>query len=344
MSPPVPLAPLAPLALPALSALPTLPDHQPFWSMGPNHHQPNYNYNSTWYRSPPFPTTNYPTPTEWERRTSNILPPSLTHQSPDENAGIPHLPNPGYTWPSMVRPREVPEDDQHEPCIAVACQTLSSLYEFVQSDCWNGHAGNDNQSRNMLQPPTLRESPASDAVFRTTRSATETVSRLLNCTGRSCARDPSKLLLLGSILLKVLTWYEALYQSEIGGPATPSLDSREDARLPPQPYHLNGNTGLSRPFESMKESILAIPLTTPLGIDVVNLSHATETKMKAQVLLWEVQILSHVCQALEHRIQAAESIRGENNLCGQANTYLSRKVGELQRALTAVCTPVPSLG
>lgn len=340
---PAPLAPLAPLALPALSALPTLPDHQPSWPMGPNHHQPNYNYNSTWYRSPPSPTTNYPTPTEWER-TSNTLPPSLTHQSPGENAGILHLPNPGYTWPSMVRPREVPEDDQHEPCIAVACRTLSSLYEFVQSDCVSGHTANDTQSRNMLQPPTRRESPANDVVFRMTRSATETVSRLLNCTGRSCARDPSKLLLLGSVLLKVLTWYEALYQSEIGGPDTSSLDNREYARLQPQPYHLNGNTGLSRPFGSMKESILAIPLTTPLGIDMVNISRATETKMKAQVLLWEVQILSHVCQALEHRIQAAESIRGENNLCGQENAYLSRKVGELQRALTVVCTPVPSLG
>ena len=143
----------APLSLLALSALPTLPNHQTFWSMGPNHHQPNYNYNSTWYRSPTLPTTNYPTPTVWERRASDKLPPNMTpYQSPpDEIAGIPHLPDPGYSiWPSMVRPgpvvtdgnnlsshletsnqnrngqnrgeevRQAPGNDQHEPCIEVA--------------------------------------------------------------------------------------------------------------------------------------------------------------------------------------------------------------------------------
>ncbi|KAJ5515086.1 Ribosomal protein L10e/L16 [Penicillium fimorum] len=120
---------------------------------------------------------------------------------------------------------EVPEhpEEEQEPCIAIACRMLYSLYEFIQSDCVNGNATNDAQSCNMRKPPTPEEEePASDVVFCTTRSATETVSRLLNCTGRSCAQDSSMLLVLGSVLLKILSWYEALYESEINGLGLPS--------------------------------------------------------------------------------------------------------------------------
>ncbi|CAI7609327.1 unnamed protein product [Penicillium palitans] len=231
-----------------------------------------------------------------------------------------------------------PEDDQHESCIAVACRTLSSLYQFVPSDCVNGHATNSNQSRSMLKPPTPEVSPVNDIVFCTTRFATETVSRLLNCTARSCAGDPSILLVLGSILLRILTWYEALYQSEIGElglSATPSPSGREDVGLDGSHSSVTHSIELSQPSESMEESIYTVPLTIPLTIGTFNLSLATETKMKAQLLLCEVQTLSQVCQALGRRVQAAESIRGEKDLCGQSNTHLLRKLGELRHALTA---------
>lgn len=120
------------------------------------------------------------------------------------------------------------EDDQHESCIAVACRTLSSLYQFIQSDCVNGHTTDHNQSRSMPKP-TPEEFPEEDTVLCATRSATETVSRLLNCTARSCARDPS-ILILGSILLKIRAWYEALYQSEIGGLGLSALRRRMVAK------------------------------------------------------------------------------------------------------------------
>ncbi|KAJ5954082.1 Ribosomal protein L10e/L16 [Penicillium viridicatum] len=241
------------------------------------------------------------------------------------------------------------EDAQHEPCIAVACRMLSSLYQFVQSDCVNGrgHSTNDNQSRNMLKPPTSEESPATDSVFCMTRSAIETVSRLLNCTGRSCAGDPSILLVLSSILLKILAWYEALHQSEIGRLGlsdTPSPSGREDVGS--NGSHSSGthSTGLSQPSESMEGSLYTAPLIIPLTVSAFNLSRAMETKMKAQLLLCEVQTLSQVCQTLDRRVQAAESMRGGKSLCGQSNTHLLRQLDELQHALTAVCTQVPSLG
>ncbi|KAK4866453.1 hypothetical protein LT330_008385 [Penicillium expansum] len=330
---------------------------------------------SRWYRAS--------NPTEWERRTGNILTPSLTPTlTPD--AGISHLPTPEFGWPNMIgsdsmvtdgeNPASFAEsgemnkdhesgyerdemrndpDDHHEPCIAVACRTLSSLYQFVQSDCVNQHATNNNQSRDMLKPPTPEEeSPANDIVFCTTRSATETVSRVLNCTGKSCAQDHSLLLVIGSILLKILTWYEALYQSEIGElvpSSTPLPDSREDVSS--RPHHSNTShsgdkhpTGLSSPRGRMEKPIYTVPLTIPLTTGAFSFSRATEKKMKAQLLLCEVQTLSQMFQALDRRVQAAGSIRGEKDLCGQSNTRLQRQLGELQRVLTVVCTQVPSLG
>ncbi|CAI7573374.1 unnamed protein product [Penicillium discolor] len=298
---------------------------------------------SRWYRAS--------NPTEWERRR-NTLTPSLTPSlTPD--AGISHLSTPEFGWPSMVgsdpivtggdrlgslpEMRRDPEDDQHESCIAVACRTLSSLYQFVQSDCVNGHTTNHNKSHNILKPPTPEESPANDVVFCTTRSATETVSRLLSCTGTSCVHDPSILLVLGSILLRILTWYEALYRSEIGGlgqSAPPSRNGREEVGSNSSQSGNEHSTNLLQPSESMEESIYTVPLTIPLTIGAFNLSRATETKMKAQLLLCEVQTLSQVCQILDRRVQAAESIRGEKDLCGQSNTHLLRKLGELQHALT----------
>lgn len=94
----------------------------------------------------------------------------------------------------------------------------------------------------------------------------------------------------------------------------------------------------------MRYSIYTVPFTIPLTISAFNLSRATETKMKAQLLLCEVQTLSQVFRALGRRVQAAESIHGDKNMCGQSNTHLLRKVGELQHALTVVCTHMLSLG
>ncbi|KAJ5693839.1 transcriptional regulator family: Fungal Specific TF [Penicillium majusculum] len=303
------------------------------WTPSPNHHPPNYNHSCSWYRAS--------NPTEWERRR-NTLTPSLTPSlTPD--AGISHLSTPEFGWPSMVgsdpivtggdslgslqemrgmddenggsqerdEVRREPEDDQHESCITVACRTLSSLYQFVQSDCVNGHTTDHIKSHNILKPPTPEESPANDVVFCTTRSATETVSRLLNCTGTS---------------------------------SPPSRNGREDVGSYSSQSGNEHSTDLLQPSESMEESIYTVPLTIPLTIGAFNLSRATERKTKAQLLLCEVQTLSQVCQTLDRRVQAAESMHGDKNVYGQSNTNLLRKLGELQHALTAVCTQVPSLG
>ncbi|KAJ5184441.1 transcriptional regulator family: Fungal Specific TF [Penicillium cf. griseofulvum] len=345
----------------------------PTYPTGPNYHQPNYNFSCPWYQSLTDP--NYST------RETNTSSPSLTSHQQPEDAGISNLPTPAFSWSHMVgsdlmvpdsdnlgflpqvhaehdnsdynETREInnendgqegddmrgDSEDQREPCIAVACQTLSSLYQFIQPDCVNGPRIDTRPG--ILSPP-IPEEPTSDIVFCTTRSAMETVSRLLNCTGRSCAQDPSILLVIGSILLKILSWYEALYQSEIGR-IVPSTIPNDREDVGSRPHHSNSSQSGGKHSPSCSHSSestkYTVPLTIPLNIGF-NLSRATEMKMKAQLLLCEVQNLSQLCQAFDRRVQVAESV-GEKGLCGQSNTNLLRKLGELQYVLTVVCTQVP---
>ncbi|KAJ5794559.1 transcriptional regulator family: Fungal Specific TF [Penicillium paradoxum] len=243
-------------------------------------------------------------------------------------------------------------EDQHVPCITVACQVLSSLYKFVRHDCGNGHPGGTggaSTSRDLRKPPTPEEEPASDNVFHVTQSATETVSRLLNCTGSACVQDVSMLLILSAVLSKVLTWYQALYQSEIGSlvPSAPSLAQScpNPVRPPLKSHHSNssrtGDQLKQRQVDTTGDSMSAVPLTIPLSIVAFNISRTTETKMKAQLLLCELQNLYQVCQGFDRRVQDAESMRGGKNLCEGFNSQLLEKVGALQRVLIVVCTQAP---
>ena len=246
-------------------------------------------------------------------------------------------------------------EDQHEPCITVACRLLSSLSQFVHCDCRNGHTSNDgggSNSHDQRKLLTLEEkAPPSDIIFRMTQSATDSVSRLLNCTGSACAQDASTLLVLGAVLSKILTWYQALYQSEIGR-QLPSVSLRAQpgvnpTRPPVKSHHSNSSRTvnqlkLARHVDGTADSLYAVPLTIPLSTGNFNLSRATETKMKAQLLLCQLQSLHAVCQGLDRRARGAESMRGEKKMCEGSNAQLLEQVAELQRILTVVCTQAPT--
>lgn len=243
---------------------------------------------------------------------------------------------------------------QHEPCITVACRLLSSLSQFVRCDCDNGHTRNDgsvSNSDDRRKPLTLeKEAPQSDIIFRLTQSATDNVSRLLNCTGGACTQDTSTLLVLGAVLFKILSWYWALYQSEIGRqlPSTPLRAQPGDnpIRPPVKPLHSTGSrTGNqpkgSRLVEGTVDSLYAVPLTIPLSIGNFDIPRATETKMKAQLLLCQLQSLHRVCQNLDQRVQGTERMRGEKKTWEGSNAQLLEQVAELRRILTVVCTQAP---
>jgi hypothetical protein len=184
-----------------------------------------------------------------------------------------------------------------------------------------------------------------------TQSATDNVSQLLNCTGSACAQDASTLLVLGAVLSKVLAWYQAMYQSDIGRqlPSVPlsAQPGANPTRPPVKSHHSNSSRAgdqlqLSRPLNGTADSLYVVPLTVPLSIGELNLPRATETKMKAQLLLCQLQSLHSVCQGLDRRARGAESGRGENEMCEGPNAKLLEHVAELQRLLTVICTQAPT--
>ncbi|KAJ5975922.1 transcriptional regulator family: Fungal Specific TF [Penicillium waksmanii] len=240
--------------------------------------------------------------------------------------------------------RENANEDQHEPCITVACRVLSSLYEFVRCDCVNGHDSNSGSSTQCKDLALAKEDPRSDIVFYVTQSATEEVSRLLNCTGIICAQDSSVLLVLGAILCKILTWYQTLYQSEISRLLS---DQAQDAHLTtsidPHHHSSGGTDGRSKGPRQVDrgDSMYRVPLSIPLNTGGLNLSRDMETKMKAQFLLCQLQTLHRVCQSLNRRAQAAEGMQGEKSLSAGSSAQLLEKVGEFQRVLTKICTQTP---
>ncbi|KAJ6078297.1 Ribosomal protein L10e/L16 [Penicillium canescens] len=127
-------------------------------------------------------------------------------------------------------------EDDHESCIAVACRMLS-LSEFIRSDCRN-------EAINKIIPlrriyPSAEKYPR-DIAFRTTRSATETVCRLLNCTG-SYMQDSSMLLVISAVLIRILTFYEAaLCESQIGRVPADTRDGECSSS-----QHSDSNHGIS---------------------------------------------------------------------------------------------------
>ncbi|KAJ5980187.1 Ribosomal protein L10e/L16 [Penicillium waksmanii] len=247
------------------------------------------------------------------------------------------------------------KEDQHEPCITMACRLLSSLSQFVRCDCENGYTRNNgsvSNSGDQRKPLTPgEEAPPSHSIFRLTQSATDNVSRLLNCTGIACTQDASTLLVLGAVLFKILTWYRALYQSEIDRQlSSVSLRAQPGANPTRPPVKSNHSTSsrssnrldLPRQVGGTVDSLYAVPLTIPLSIGNFDLPHATERKMKAQLLLCQLQSLHQVCQNLDRRVQGAEHMRGEKKACEGSSAQLLEQVAELRRILTVVCTQAPT--
>jgi len=87
--------------------------------------------------------------------------------------------------------------------------------------------------------------------------------------------------------------------------------------------------------------LIDFQLGISLNIEDLCISRATETEMKAQLLLREVQVLFQVCQVLECRVKVHEYTFREKNKAYFSNADSVHKVRNLRDASTAVCTQMP---
>ncbi|KAL2795845.1 hypothetical protein BJX66DRAFT_158665 [Aspergillus keveii] len=221
-----------------------------------------------------------------------------------------------------------PYETAHESCIAAACQTLSSLYQAIRSHS----RGPDRSAR----PGPLQRSPSSDVVVSTARTATQTVLRLLRC-ACSSAHDPSLLSLLATIISKIISWYQLLYDHNI---VRVSINS---SSVKDTPQREEGSGGGDASCATIPSSTTPISkqdhlYNVPLSIGTLRLPHDTEAKLKAQLLLCELEPVVDVSQLFTARVRSSEVTWGERVICAEFDTQIQQRVGYLKKLLTEACS------
>ncbi|KAL2828553.1 hypothetical protein BJY01DRAFT_131497 [Aspergillus pseudoustus] len=220
-----------------------------------------------------------------------------------------------------------PYETAHETCIAAACQTLSSLYQAVRTE----NRSPDSSAR----PSSLQRSPSSDVVVSTARAATQTVLRLLRC-ACSSAHDPSLLSLLATIISKIIAWYQLLYHHSIASASTRASSTENTShREESGGGDASSATAPSSASSSAKQDHL---YNVPLSIGTLRLPHATEMKLKAQLLLCELEPVVDASQLFTARVRSSEVTWGERVICAEFDTQIQQRVGDLKKLLTGVCS------
>ncbi|KAJ5729665.1 transcriptional regulator family: Fungal Specific TF [Penicillium malachiteum] len=313
----------------------------------------NYNYACPWSRSPMFPTNNSAIPNieelpdELEGIDSNeVQACQATSEVTDrEDLGLLYGTEQDcqddYNNESETLNEEEEEsymendglaapEKQDEPCVVVACNTLSSLSQYVPPGCGNGPPG--------------QQTSESHLAFLMIRSATEKMNRLLDCKCVPCSHDPSILMVINAVLFKILTWYEFIYQADIQSHINVPDFSQNDknfslprdfesnsSRYSPTSYSPNQS---SRSGDSIPDSSYRIPLK----FDSLNLPQMTERRLKAQLMLCELQPLNQACRLLHRRAQAIEDPTGNENIRHGSRSVLQQRTRDLQKNLSEICT------
>lgn len=204
-------------------------------------------------------------------------------------------------------------------CITIAMTTLSSLYQLT-CDSTNNIPGRSPNIEGSNAPPNH---PSSNSAILIARAATQKLGQLLACTCASCNDDPSMFFILANIASKALGWYKSLYNSNI-------QSLYNGASL--------GNGNLLSP--SHRQSLTDIEdalASMPLTISTIHLPRATELRIRAQLLLCELQPLAQACNALGTRHQHREGVNSEEAVYDSFRGFLQRGIKELSRSLEGNC-------
>jgi hypothetical protein len=188
-------------------------------------------------------------------------------------------------------------------CTLVALDTLKDLYQHRR------------QSSNNIQMTIT--GPASDQILHTNRKAVQSLEKVLSCDCDSCHQDSNIYFLLATICSKVLAKYRAVFNGIM---------------LSDHPYH----NPSGRSSASSNEEAVSI---TSITIGDFKLDPVAETKMKAQLLLCELQNSGKVFDLLSHRNGGTpnndrSSERGVNKAFEQ---YLRSSLTDLVTRLDQFC-------
>ena len=188
-------------------------------------------------------------------------------------------------------------------CINVALCTLTDLHGLVLSP--QSSSDSNESSTN----------PSSDQILKTTRTAVQSLQGLLNRDCAAYSHDSSMPFLLGTICSKVLGWYRAVYHAIVN--VSPLLSSA-DTTCP------------------LGEEVVSI---TSITVGKFELDHEVETRMKAQLLLSELQNVRKVCEELaqRNRERSNDFRTAERGIHDSFEHFLRSSLNDLVAKLDAFC-------
>lgn len=183
-------------------------------------------------------------------------------------------------------------------CISMAFNTLNDLYQLALC----------HQSAYSRQ--TNAVNPSSDQILRTNKVAVQNLEHLLLCDCITCSHDSNMAFILATIGSKILSWYRAVYNGDI-------------VQLSSQMPGLANETAVT---------------TTPLTIGDFKLDHIVEIRMKAQLLLCELQKLGRVFDMLAQRNRGRSDDLGgaEHNIYEAFEQFLRASLHDLVTKLDGI--------
>lgn len=205
-------------------------------------------------------------------------------------------------------------------CIPNAFATLSSLYRLAHEDS-EAIDGTTMKSSKSIQE--LSKGLSSNHVLLVAREATQKLEELLACTCVACIHEPNLFFVLFNIAIKALSWYRSLYNSNIsylndGTSKGPNVQSS-----PPKPV-----------LTHIEEMLCNGPLT----VGTLHLPLETELRIRAQLMLCELQPLARACNALSLQTRRGdEDSHGEGQVQEALKSHIQRSVKELSRYLEVLC-------
>jgi len=218
-------------------------------------------------------------------------------------------------------------------CTSEAIKTLSNVYQLV---CQCHHSGFDCSSACTSTKAPITKSVSSDQVLLTARDAVQTLSRLAECSCNSCSDDSNIRFLLTNIALKTFDCYKDVYKSNISSVDRGISSSIHTQFSVSQQADIPGSSAFeipTPPATSIESALKARPMT----IGSFHLPQATDLRMKAQLLLCELQPLAQVCNTLYGRSRRIADVRGEEVVWEAVGSYLQCGVRDLTRCLEGIC-------
>ncbi|KAL8746874.1 MAG: hypothetical protein Q9190_001167 [Brigantiaea leucoxantha] len=182
--------------------------------------------------------------------------------------------------------------------------TLATLRDLYNNQLMIAHQSLSDRNMNLSDP-------TSDQVLKTNRLAVQKLNQILSCACDTCSYDPNMPFLIATITSKILRWYKAVYTGDIIKLPTPTQNSRFEEKV----------------------------ANTSITVGSFTLDPVAEARMKAQLLLCELQNLKKVIDVFsqQNKARSVEISSVEGSVYEAFEQFLLSSLNDLVGKLSSHC-------